>query len=59
MFSFPIRSVVTNFELDSPKTFQMDRRWITGCTGFTTDHEKRVKDFLAHFFEQDTLRMKK
>ena len=47
MFSFSIRSVVSNFELDSPKTFQMDRRWITGCTGFTTDHEKGVQDFLA------------
>ena len=47
MFSFSIRSVVSNFELDSPKTFQMDRRWITGCTGFTTDHQKRVQDFLA------------
>jgi hypothetical protein len=25
----------------------MDRRWITGCIGFTTDHEKGVQDFLA------------
>jgi hypothetical protein len=25
----------------------MDRRWITGCTDFTTDHEKGVQDFLA------------
>jgi hypothetical protein len=47
MFSFSIHSVVSNFELDSPKTFQMDRCWITGCTSFTTDHEKGVHDFLA------------
>jgi hypothetical protein len=44
--------------LDSPKAFQMDRRWITGCTGFTTDHIKGVQDFLA-FFGKDTLRKKK
>jgi hypothetical protein len=47
MFSFLIHSVVNNFELSSPKTFQMDRRWITSYIGFTTDHEKGVKDFLA------------
>jgi hypothetical protein len=47
MFSFSIRSVVSNLELGSPKTFQMDIHWITGCTGFTTDHEKGVQDFLA------------
>jgi hypothetical protein len=47
MFSFSIRSVVSNFELDSPKSFQMDRCWITRCTGFTTDRQKGVQDFLA------------
>jgi hypothetical protein len=47
MFSFSICSVFSNFELDSPKTFQMDRHWITSCTGFTTNHEKGVQDFLA------------
>jgi hypothetical protein len=25
----------------------MDRCWITSCTGFTTDHQKGVQDFLA------------
>jgi hypothetical protein len=47
MFSFLIRSVVSNFELDSPKTFLMDRHCITGCTGFTTNQEKGVLDFLV------------
>jgi hypothetical protein len=47
MFSLSIRSVVSNFELDFPKTFQMDRHWITSCTGFTTDNEKGVQDFVA------------
>jgi hypothetical protein len=36
----------------------MDRLWITGCTGFTTDHQKGSR-ISWHFFGQDTLRMKK
>jgi hypothetical protein len=40
--------VVSNFELDSPKNFQMDRHWRTDCTDFTPEHEKGVEDFKAY-----------